>query len=82
MIGDFERFERFMLRRGVGRLVASRHRCTQCGRTPLVGERVHSYEREPGIVCELCRSGHGGVPAATHLVRHSEFGHAVKLRAA
>jgi hypothetical protein len=81
MTGDVKRLERFLLRRGVGRLAAGRHRCTECGRTPLVGEQVHSYEREQGIVCELCRITHRGVPEASRVVRHSEFGHAVKLTA-
>jgi hypothetical protein len=81
MFGDIERFERLLLRRGVGRLTAGRHRCTTCGRTPLVGERVHSYERESGIVCELCRIQHEGVPQASRIVRHSELGQTVKLTA-
>lgn len=80
MTGDVEQLERFLLRRGIGLLAADRHRCAECGRTPLVGERVHSYERQSGIVCELCSLGRG-VPTASRLVRHSEHGHTVKLAA-
>jgi hypothetical protein len=81
VIGDVERLERYLLRRGVNLLAADRHSCVQCGRTPLVGERVHLYERERGIVCDLCRLRHRGQPQASELVRHSEHGHTVRLAA-
>jgi hypothetical protein len=29
-------------------------RCSDCGRTPLIGEHVHLYE-SADLVCELCR---------------------------
>jgi hypothetical protein len=79
--GDVEQLERFLLRRGVGSLTADRHRCVDCRRTPLVGERVHVYERQVGIVCELCSPLHRGVPLASDTVRHSELGHTVRLTA-
>jgi hypothetical protein len=79
--GDVEQLERFLLRRGVGSLTADRHRCTDCERTPLVGERIHVYERCPGIVCELCSQLRRGSPLASELVRHSELGHTVRLTA-
>lgn len=79
---DVEQLERYLLQRGVNLLAADRHSCERCGRTPLVGERIYSYERERGIVCGLCRSHRRGEPAASELVRHSEAGHAVKLRRA
>jgi hypothetical protein len=50
-VGDVEQLERYLLRRGVSTLSRDRHRCVDCSRTPLVGERVHLYERLPGIVC-------------------------------
>jgi hypothetical protein len=81
MTGDVERLERYLLRRGVNLLTADRHACGQCGRTPLVGERVHSYERERGIVCDLCRLRHRGHPHTSELVRHNELGHTVRLAA-
>lgn len=80
-IGDVELLERYLLRRGVSSLVADRHRCIDCARTPLVGERVHLYERVVGVVCELCRPLRSGAPLASEIVRHSELGHAVKLTA-
>lgn len=79
---DVEQLERYLLQRGVNLLAADRHSCVRCGRTPLVGERIYSYERERGIVCGLCRLHRHGEPAASELVRHSEAGHAVKLRRA
>jgi hypothetical protein len=66
-----------LLRRGVQRLAAGREECTDCRRTPLIGERVHIYA-EGTIVCALCRAAHGGEPERTKLVLHSELGHAVK----
>lgn len=78
---DIELLERSLLRRGVGALAADRNRCGDCGRTPLVGERVHLYERDHGVVCELCRPLRREHPAATELVRHSEHGHTVRLAA-
>ncbi len=79
---DIEQFELVLLRRGVGALEADRDRCSDCGRTPLVGEHVHLYARAGGIVCELCNSLRREHPVATELVRHSEHGHTVRLRRA
>jgi hypothetical protein len=76
-----EQLERVLLRRGVGALTADRHRCRDCGRTPLIGERVHLFEQERGVVCELCRPLCRQTPVASEIVRHSERGHAVRLTA-
>lgn len=78
---DVQQLERYLLRRGVRDLSEDRHRCMDCSRTPLVGERVHLYERLPGIVCELCRQLRPTVPLHTEVVRHSELGHTVRLTA-
>ncbi len=78
---DAQQLERVLLRRGVGELAAGRARCAECGRTPLIGERVHLYERLAGIVCELCRTLRRDPPAASETVRHAERGHAVRLTA-
>ncbi len=79
-VTDIERFERVLLRRGVGVLTADRNRCADCRRTPLVGERVHLYDRGD-VVCELCRSLRRDAPVAAETVRHSERGHGVRLAA-
>jgi len=80
-----EQLERVLLRRGVGALEADRHRCTDCGRTPLTGEHIHLYGSPPaprrGIVCELCRQLRREAPMASEIVRHSEHGHTVRLTA-
>jgi hypothetical protein len=80
-VTDIEQFERVLLRRGVGVLTSDRNRCVDCGRTPLVGERVHLYEHRGGVVCELCRSLRRHAPVASEIVRHSEHGHGVRLAA-
>jgi hypothetical protein len=70
-----------LFRKGVGELAAHRDQCSDCGRTPLTGERVHRYAR--GVqVCDLCRPQRREDPARSDVVRHSEHGHTVKLRAA
>jgi hypothetical protein len=78
---DVEQLERFLLRRGVGSLTADRDRCSDCHRTPLVGERTYLYECQTGIVCELCRPLRHSAPLASETVRHSELGHTVRLAA-
>jgi hypothetical protein len=80
-ITQIEQFERVLLRRGVGALAAGRARCADCGRTPLVGERVHLYERVQGVVCELCRPLRRDDALTSEPVRHSEHGHTVRLAA-
>jgi len=74
-------FERHLLRIGVGQLSADRAQCSDCGRTPLIGEEVHLYERGR-LVCELCRQLRRAAPISTQRVRHSEFGQTVRLRRA
>ncbi len=81
-VTDIEQFERVLLRRSVGVLTSGRNRCADCGRTPLVGERVHLYEEHGGcVVCELCQSLRRDHPAATETVRHSPHGNGVRLMA-
>jgi len=70
--------ERGLVRASVRRLTDRRDSCTDCGRTPLVGERVHVFAEDDGVVCALCRDAHRGEPVRSELVRHSELGHAVK----
>ncbi len=77
---DAEQLERLLLERGLGVLEADRARCSDCGRTPLVGELMHLYSgRKQTLVCELCRPGRREPPLASELVRHCERGHAVRL---
>jgi hypothetical protein len=71
-------FERELLRRSLGTLESDRHRCVDCQRTPLEGERVYRFDHG-ALVCELCRLRHGGDPERSEAVRTSEHGHAVRL---
>jgi len=71
--------ERELLRKGVGALEAGRARCSDCGRTPLVGELIHHFAAG-SAVCELCRTGRRGEPQRSERVHHSERGNAVRLR--
>jgi hypothetical protein len=45
--------ERELLRKSVVSMGRGRHRCRDCGRSPLVGEHVH-HLRGGVAVCELC----------------------------
>ncbi len=79
---NVEQLQRLLMRHGAGTLEADRHRCADCGRSPLIGEVVHLYEgRSGGVVCELCRQLRREAPVATASVRHSVHGHAVRLTA-
>ena len=78
---DESDLERQLLRKGVGRLAAGREHCQDCGRTPLVGERVHLFD-DGAVVCELCRPRRRGAPERSKSVYHSEHGHTVRRRAA
>ncbi len=70
--------ERELLRRSVDALQGGGPRCSDCDRTPLVGEHVHVYAR--GVrVCELCRPLRGDEPERTELVRHGATSRAVRL---
>jgi hypothetical protein len=71
--------ERALLRKGVGVREADRRHCADCGRTPLVGERVHFYARG-AVVCELCRPRRRAAPEGSQTVHHSERGQTVRLR--
>jgi hypothetical protein len=73
-----DQLERHLLRRSIGILAADRTSCADCGRAPLIGERVHLYA-EGVIVCELCRPLRRQPPVSSELVRHSEYGHTVKV---
>jgi hypothetical protein len=73
--------ERELLRKGVGARYAGRSSCEDCGRTPLVGERVHRFA-DGAVVCELCRPRRRVEPEHSEVVHHSERGQTVRRRAA
>jgi hypothetical protein len=69
--------EAALLRKSVGVLMAGRHACADCGRTPLVGERMYRFGRA-ATVCALCTPLRKVEPDAVELVRHFERGHTVR----
>ena len=71
--------ERRLVELSIDELTAERARCSDCGRTPLIGEDLHLYDAGE-IVCELCRQLRHEPPAQTARVRHSEFAPAVHVR--
>ena len=75
---DSDHLERELLRRGVGALTSDRHTCFDCHRTPLIGEQLYFYEGGQAV-CELCRMLRREPAQSSQLVRHSEYGHAVRL---
>jgi hypothetical protein len=74
-----QEFERHMLRLSVEDLAAERAQCADCGRSPLVGEDIHLYERGQ-VVCELCRQLRSEPPESTQRVRYGTPGQTVRLR--
>jgi hypothetical protein len=77
-IGAPSSLERELLRKGVGDRTKSSLRCADCGRTPLVGERVHHYD-DGRRRCELCRPLRSEEPIGSELVLGSEHGNAVRI---
>jgi hypothetical protein len=75
---EMDDLELALLRRSVDELSAERERCTECGRTPLIGERIYSYS-SGATLCELCRRGCGETPEGSHVVHGPEFGHTMRL---
>jgi len=78
---DEQDLERALLRKCVDALEDGRQSCADCGRTPLIGETLYSYAAG-ATVCELCRPLRRAEPEASARVRHSEFGHAVRIHRA
>jgi hypothetical protein len=75
---DEHDLERALLRRSVGALATDQERCADCGRTPLIGERLYRYAAA-ATVCELCRPLRREEPASSERVRNSEYGHTVRV---
>jgi hypothetical protein len=72
--------EAAQLRKSVGNLTAGRLACEDCGRTPLVGERMYRFGRASSV-CALCTPLRRAEPDAVELVRHFERGQTVRLLA-
>jgi hypothetical protein len=67
-----------LLRHGLVEMVAHRMSCSRCGRSPLVGERLHVFAATGGEqkICDLCldeaRKGHLGEPTRVERVGAGE----------
>jgi len=70
--------ERALLRKGVGARNAAARRCRDCGRAPLVGEHLYTYENGR-VACELCKAMRREEPVASELVHGPEHGNAVRI---
>lgn len=77
-VTDQEDLELALLRRGVNALAAGCERCGCCHRTPLIGERVYTYNSGTTL-CELCRRGERETPVDSRIVHGPEFGHTMRL---
>ncbi len=75
---DSIQLERELLRKSVNALRAGVDRCHDCGRTPLIGERVYRYVGGR-IACELCRALRREQPESSEIVHSGEHGHCVRL---
>jgi len=57
--------ERQLLKSSVSSMAAARYSCSECGRSPLIGERIQVFAvregRRPGerALCDLCAAGAG-----------------------
>lgn len=71
--------ERELLRKGVDDRLAGMCCCVDCGRVPLVGERIYRFE-EGETVCELCRSSRRKAATSSELMHHAERGLSVRVR--
>ena len=77
-VDDERELELALLRRGVDALSAGCERCSHCGRTPLIGERIYVYASDT-VRCELCRALNGERPLASRLVHGPEYGHTMRI---
>jgi hypothetical protein len=75
---EMPQLELALLRRGVHRRLEVDERCGHCARTPLIGERVYTYEHGT-MLCELCRALERKPPVASRVVHTPEFGHTMRI---
>jgi hypothetical protein len=73
----FGDLSRRLLHKGVDRLAAERDTCSECHRTPLVGEHVARYANG-SLACALCVGSKRGEIERVELVHHSEWARSVK----
>jgi hypothetical protein len=77
-VRDIDELGLALLRRGIDARAAGREQCDHCGRTPLIGERIHVYESD-AVLCELCRALERRPPVQSRIVHGPEFGHTMRI---
>jgi hypothetical protein len=73
-----EDLELALLRRGVEEAAAVEERCDTCHRTPLIGERMYTYE-SGSAACELCRARTPEEPVDSHFVHGPAYGRTIRI---
>ena len=68
------------MRQGIGSVRDKRHRCSDCRRTPLMGETVYVYAGGT-VACELCKHLRRDEPVSSEPVHGDEHGATVRVRA-
>ncbi|MGO9750927.1 MAG: hypothetical protein ACLP8S_17355 [Solirubrobacteraceae bacterium] len=73
-----ETVETALLRRSLDALSRACQRCGRCQRSPLIGERVYTYESGTTI-CELCRALERVQPVSSQVVHGPAFGQSIRI---
>jgi hypothetical protein len=76
---EMDELELALFKRGVDQRLAGVERCSSCGRTPLIGERVYPLDERGAVACELCRALAAGRGLDSRLVHGPEFGHTIRI---
>jgi hypothetical protein len=69
-----------LMHRGMDSTRERKHRCADCRRTPLMGEKIYLYSGG-SVVCELCRHLRRDEPESSEPVRGDAHGATVRVRA-
>lgn len=70
--------EAALLRRSVTALSRASRHCSRCRRSPLIGERIYTYE-SGSTLCELCRALERAEPVGSELVRGPAHGQTIRI---
>ena len=75
---EMAELELALLRQGMDQRAAGQECCTRCRRSPLIGERLYTYDRNR-VLCELCRSITREAPSGSRLVHTPAFGSSLRI---
>jgi hypothetical protein len=67
-----------LMRQGLDDLAASSEHCGRCHRTPLLGERIHEFEK--WVLCDLCAALEENPPLSSRVIHGPAFGHSIRIR--